>query len=127
MLLARVATRARLMELLARSSGLDKSNQESAFMAGMFSLLGILFGMPLEEVLRPLKISDTLLAALLRREGEIGNLLSLVENAERQDLPALASGLQALSLAASDFNLLEVQAHNWMLDVVRESAGGNNA
>ena len=127
MLLARVATRARLMELLAKSSGLDKSDQESAFMAGMFSLLGVLFGMPLEDVLRPLKISDTLQSALLRREGEVGKLLALVEAAERPDLPALADSLHALSLPAEEFNLLTVQAHTWMLDVVRESAGGKHA
>ncbi|HYD62535.1 MAG TPA: HDOD domain-containing protein [Noviherbaspirillum sp.] len=127
MLLARVAARARLMELLAKSAGLDKSGQESAFMAGMFSLLGILFGMPLEEVLRPLKISDALQAALLTREGEVGALLTLVETAEQPDVTALAARLAALSLPASEFNLLNVQAHTWMLDVVRESAGGANA
>ncbi|WP_088708276.1 EAL and HDOD domain-containing protein [Noviherbaspirillum denitrificans] len=127
MLLARVAVRARLMELAAKASGLDKSNQESAFMAGMFSLLGVLFGMPLEEVLRPLRISETLLGALLRREGDIGRLLTLAEAAEGRDLPAVEACLQGLHLAAAEFNLLNVQAHNWMLDVVRESAGGQHA
>ena len=127
MLLARVATRARLMELLAKTSGLDKSDQDSAFMAGMFSLLGILFGMPLEDVLRPLKISDTLQSALLRREGSIGDLLAMAEAAECTDFAVLASRLQALPLPASEFNLLTVQAHTWMLDVVRESAGGKHA
>ena len=127
MLLARVAARARLMELLAKSTGLDKSGQESAFMAGMFSLLGILFGMPLQEVLRPLKISDALQTALLQREGEVGSLLTLVESAEQPDFAALAARLDALSLPAPEFNLLAVQAHTWMLDVVRESAGGANA
>jgi EAL and modified HD-GYP domain-containing signal transduction protein len=127
MLLARVAARARLMELLAKSTGLDKSGQESAFMAGMFSLLGALFGMPLDDVLRPLKISDALQAALLKREGEVGTLLTLVETAEQADFAALAARLASLSLPASEFNLLNVQAHTWMLDVVCESAGGANA
>ena len=127
MLLARVAARARLMELLAKASGLDKSGQESAFMAGMFSLLGVLFGMPLDEVLRPLKISDALQSALLRREGEIGRLLALVEAAERPDAAAIATALHTLVLHASEFNLLTVQAYNWMRDVVCESTGGKNA
>lgn len=127
MLLARVAARARLMELLAKSSGLDKSDQESAFMAGMFSLLGILFGMPLEEVLRPLKISEALQSALLHREGDVGRLLALVESAELIERADIASHLQAISLPTPEFNLLTVQAHAWMLDVVRESAGGKHA
>lgn len=127
MLLARVASRARLMELLAKSSGLDKSGQESAFMAGMFSLLGVLFGMPLEEVLRPLKISDTLQAALLRREGDVGRLLEMAEAAEQQNFAALAACIETFHLTAEEFNMLNVQAHAWMLDVVRESAGGKHA
>jgi hypothetical protein len=49
MLLARVVVRARSMELLARESGLDRSAQDLAFMAGMFSLLGVLFGSPLSR------------------------------------------------------------------------------
>lgn len=127
MLLARVAARARLMELLAKSSGMDKSGQESAFMAGMFSLLGVLFGMPLEEVLRPLKISDALHSALFDHEGELGDLLTLVEAAEHADHDALLAGLQALAVPAHEFNVLTVEAHAWMLHVVRESAGGKNA
>lgn len=123
MLLARVAVRARLMELLAKSIGMDKSGQETAFMAGMFSLLGILFGMPLDTVLRPLKISDELLAAVLRHEGEIGRLLRLAETAERRDLPALAWLLDALPLAHEEFNLSCVQAYGWMLGVIQENKG----
>lgn len=123
MLLARVAVRARLMELLAREGGLDKSGQESAFMAGMFSLLGCLFGMPLEEVLRPLKVSESLLAAVLRHEGDVGRLLLLAETAERADTAALAPPLAAMNLSHDEFNLLTVQAHLWMLDVAQETAG----
>src|SRR5471030_836304 len=75
MLLARVAVRARAMELLSKAAGHDKPHQEQAFMAGMFSLLGVLFGMPLAEVLQPLMISEAVQQALLSREGELGQLL----------------------------------------------------
>jgi hypothetical protein len=127
MLLARVATRARAMELLAKSSGLDKSDQDAAFMAGMFSLLGVLFGMPLDDVLRPLKISAALQVALLQHEGDIGRLLALVEAGERRNLPAVIAALDSLSLPREEFNLITFQSHSWMLDVVRESAGGAHA
>lgn len=123
MLLARVAVRARLMETLAKAGGQDKAGQESAFMAGMFSLLGILFGLPLEEVLRPLKISAALQAGVLRREGDIGRLLQAAEAAERGDLTALAATLDAVPLPHAEFNLLNLQAHAWMLGVIHESGG----
>jgi EAL and modified HD-GYP domain-containing signal transduction protein len=65
MLLSRVAV-ARSMELLSKALGEDKHHQEQAFMVGMFSLLGVLFGMPLEEVLKPLTISESVQQACCR-------------------------------------------------------------
>ncbi|MBV8666694.1 MAG: HDOD domain-containing protein, partial [Burkholderiaceae bacterium] len=105
MLLARVAARARTMELLARASGLDNALQEQAFMTGMFSMLGTLFGMPIEEVLRPLAIGEAMRGAVLMRAGELGQLLQLVEAAEESDFAALDAALAKLRLAHAEFNL----------------------
>lgn len=127
MLLARVAARARLMELLAKACGLDKAGQDQAFMAGMFSLLGTLFGLPLAEVLKPLTISETLRAALLEHAGELGTLLQVAEAAQHMDLEALRSLIDVLQVQAEEFNLMTVQAHAWMLDVTRDGGGGANA
>jgi hypothetical protein len=123
MLLARVALRARALELLAKASGLDKNTQEQAFMTGMFSLLGVLFGMPLTEVLAPLAISEALQGALLQRDGALGALLALVESAERGDLDAVALQLAALQVSAAEFNEAMVDACLWMQHAVRESQG----
>ena len=94
-------------------------------MAGMFSLLGILFGLPLDEVLKPLTISDALLAAVLRHEGELGQLLKTVEAAERRELAALPALLAALQVAHAEFDLLTVQAHAWMVDITRDSGAAH--
>ena len=45
----------------------------------MISLLGVLFGLPLEKVLAPLNLNDTLSAAVLKNSGEIGHLKQIVE------------------------------------------------
>jgi len=118
MLLARAALRARSMELLARSAGLDRSWQELSFMAGMFSLLGILFGLPLSEILKPLQISDLLVDALLRHENEVGHLLKAVELAESGSASELQDLLKDLGLSSSEFNTLVIEAHLWMLRFV---------
>lgn len=125
MLLGRVAIRARIMELLAKSSGMDRAGQDSAFMAGMFSLLGVLFGTPLAEVLRPLKISDALSAALLGYQGDLGCLLKAAECAECRDTPQLVTLLDALQVPYAEFSALNVQAHAWMVDVIRDRGGAN--
>lgn len=122
MLAARVAVRARSMELLARASGLDRATQDQAFMAGMFSLLGVLFGLPLAQVLEPLKITDALRVAVLRHEGELGSLLQAVEHGERGDAAALALALGAVQVPVADYNGLLIEAHNWMLNIAREGA-----
>ncbi|MGZ8320270.1 MAG: EAL and HDOD domain-containing protein [Telluria sp.] len=126
MLLARVAMRGRAIELLARAQGMDRNMQEQGFMTGMFSLLGVLFGMPLAGVLAPLAISDAVRAALLERKGELGALLALVESAEQGGFDDAAARLAGLQLDASDFNGAILDAAAWMLDAVRENQGKAN-
>lgn len=125
MLLARVAKRARAIELLARAAGLDKTAQEQGFMTGMFSLLGVLFGMPLSEVLAPLAIGDAVQGALLRGEGELGSLLQAIEAAEQGRFDDTSALLATLQVSHEDFNAAVIDATRWMLDTVRESQGGH--
>ncbi|WP_051294056.1 EAL and HDOD domain-containing protein [Pseudoduganella violaceinigra] len=120
MLLARVAVRARAMELLAQAAGQGKQVQEQAFMAGMFSLLGVLFGVSLDALLAPLKLGDATQQALLSRSGDLGELLSTLEAAERGDLAAVAAGLETLQVSALDFNRLVAEANLWMLDITTQ-------
>jgi len=127
MLLARVSVRARAMELLSKAAGQDKPHQEQAFMTGMFSLLGVLFGMPLAEVLKPLSISVSVQQALLAREGELGQLLDVVEAAEHDDIAALTQGLQALQIDNAGFNQIMADAYLWMQGVSVGKAGTPHA
>ena len=126
MLMARVSVRARTMELLARAAGYDKVAQESAFMAGMFSLLGVLFGMPLVDVLKPLNIGDELSAAVLREEGRIGQVLSVVTAAEQGDPLRLSALLETLDTPAFNFDAIQIEAHLWMLELMGEASGETN-
>jgi EAL and modified HD-GYP domain-containing signal transduction protein len=120
MLLARAAVRARSMELLAKAGGFDRAAQELAFMTGMFSLLGILFGLPLTDVLQPLKLNDALTAAVLRHAGDLGLLLRLVECGEHANEAELTARLGGLNLSTANYNLLNIEAHQWMLGVTQD-------
>jgi len=120
MLIARVAVRARSMELLAKAVGLDRWHQEQAFMVGMFSLLGVLFGMPLTEILAPLKLNALLGDALLRHEGEVGRFLQCVESSECFDDERVRSLLAQSGLTPDDWNRLTLEAHQWMLGAIHE-------
>lgn len=118
MLLARVAVRGRLLEQLSKISGHDKHMQDQAFIAGMFSLLGVLFGMPLTEVLAPLSISDTVHDALLENKGELGQMLRVCEAFEGGQFGAVGAGLAQMHISVSEFNLAAVEATRWMLGAI---------
>ncbi|MDC8756102.1 HDOD domain-containing protein [Janthinobacterium fluminis] len=122
MLLARVAVRAHALALLARAAGMDRLAQEQAFMCGMFSLLGVLFGLPLAELLQPLQVDEAVQGALLAQRGELGALLALLLAAERGDFAALARQLQGQGLAPAEFNGIVLDAYLWMLGVLDNGA-----
>ena len=96
-------------------------------MVGMFSLLGVLFGMPLDEVLKPLTISDSVQQALLSRAGEMGQLLCVVEAAERDDYEAMTACLQTLQIDTGSFNQIVADAYLWMQGVTAGKAGTPHA
>ena len=86
-LFAHVAWRARVMELCNAAMGGDKSAQDAAFMAGMFSWLDVLFGKPIDEVIRPLQIAEPVRQAVLAHEGPLGALLELARRLNRLTNP----------------------------------------
>lgn len=119
MLLARVAVRGRLLEQLSKSRDQDKGTQDQSFIAGMFSLLGVLFGMALPEVLAPLSMNEALQEALLEDKGELATALRLCEAVEEGDFGAVATHLQQLFISVEDFNNAMVDANLWMIAAVR--------
>lgn len=127
MLLGHVTLRARRMELLACLSGLDRGQQEQAFMCGMFSLLGVLFGAPLGDLVAPLNLGDHLASALLRREGLLGEILAVAERCEADDASALRAWLQRSEVSAEAFNRIQVEALVWTLGVIRNQRDSDDA
>ena len=127
MLMAHVTLRARGMELLAHEAGLDRSQQDQAFMAGMFSMLGVLFGQPLAQVIQPLNLSDELRLALVEQTGDLAKLLRAWQAVETSDAAALAEALAPLGVQVSTCNGLLPQACAWMLSLADgdEGHGGN--
>jgi len=93
-LLQMASNRARLMELLAAHAG--KGIEDEAFMTGILSLLDALFNMPLAEIVSTLRVGEDVENALLRKEGDLGELLKLSELFELNDLEGIANTLARL-------------------------------
>jgi c-di-GMP-related signal transduction protein len=107
------AVRGRLMEEIADSLGLSKV-RDRAFLVGILSLAGSLFGQSLVEIIEILNLDNGLQEALLHRSGHLGALLNLVEASENADSRTFISVARELGLSdMDDFNRWQVDALRW--------------
>ena len=98
------ALRGRLMELLAeRLHPARRDVLDLAFITGLMSLMPAALGISMTEILAHITVAPDARRALSRREGELGQLLELVERYDDNDLEGTAGLLArrgALSLSA---------------------------
>ena len=114
LMLPAAALRGALLEALCKHEGGDRDDQDLAFMTGVFSLLDRLFRMPMADVVRDLNLPGHVEAALLRRDGTLGQRLRLVE-AGRPDAATLAAaGIDAQAWWES-----LLHAYHWAIQVAR--------
>lgn len=90
--------RARMCELLARSRGIDGP---FAFTAGLLSALDVLLGLPIKEVREQVTVGDDLTDAAFRRQGPVGDLITLVEGHERSLQTTGAGSDHAMTMIAA--------------------------
>lgn len=104
--------RGRLMELLAADL-LPPEECDHAFVAGVFSLLDALTGVPTARALEGLPLPDAVMDALVARSGPLAPLLELTEACERADDAAFAQASMALALSGHQVNMAHLQALAW--------------
>jgi EAL and modified HD-GYP domain-containing signal transduction protein len=124
-LLMLATTRGRLMELLAqRLRPGQRYLADIAFTVGIMSLMDVLFGIPMADIVEQIPVSDEIRNALLGRSGFFGELLKLAEciegadNDEAEPDPVLPT-LKGLAITGEDMVELEFSAFQWSDSVVR--------
>lgn len=118
-LLPIAAMRAGLMEALCQQMGGDRHEADRAFMVGMFSLLDLLFGTPLADILEPLHLPEDVVDALRTRGGRLGAMLDLTEQACSGNLSLLQENLVGCGIDAEVFCRALVPACAWAIQVSR--------
>jgi EAL and modified HD-GYP domain-containing signal transduction protein len=113
-LLPLAAQRAAQLEALCKLRGGDRAAQDLAFMTGVFSLLDILFCMSMDEIVGALTLVPEVSEALLRRDGELGELLALVETSAPDPQALFDAGISAQLWWNS-----QLLAYHWAIQVNR--------
>ncbi len=111
-LLPLAAVRAAQMEGLSKALGWERDQQDMAFVAGVFSLLDVLLGMPMTEIVAALSLDLDVVMALLDRAGPLGELLALVERHDR-------AGLDKAGIDHETYWQAQLQAYHWAIQVSR--------
>lgn len=114
-LLETAVVRGRLAELLGQKA-LGKADAENVFVAGMFSLLDRLLGIPMKDVLQEIQLNDEVVKALLTRGGKYGPFLALAEACELNS-NLVSSLADSLSLSPEDVNKAHLSALAWTQNV----------
>jgi len=104
--------RGRLTELLGESY-FGKAGQDNLFTIGVFSLLDVMLGMPMDEVLSKIDLPDVLSDALLHRQGMYGPFLSLTEACEAGNEEKLRAMANALYIHPAEVNRCHMSAISW--------------
>lgn len=113
LLLPLAALRAAQLEMLCKRDGGDRDAQDLAFMTGAFSLLDRLLGMPMDAILADISLPEHVSAALLAREGVLGQRLLLTER-----------GPDAMTMVRARVNPAawwesQLHAYHWAIQVGR--------
>ena len=113
-LLPIAAMRAAQLEALCKLQGGARDEQDVAFMTGVFSLLDLLFGMSMEEIVGALSLPAIASDALLTRSGRFGELLRMVEAPLVSAAMLADAGITHVQWLGS-----QLQAYHWAIQVSR--------
>lgn len=108
-LIERAIVRGRVMEVLAKQAG-ARSVGDSAFITGMLSLINVLFNVSADEVTDKMNLAQEIQDALLKREGDLGTLLKIVDKMDLQEYEAAAEDLDSMKLTTADLLSAETDA-----------------
>jgi EAL and modified HD-GYP domain-containing signal transduction protein len=119
-LLQMATTRGKLMELMAcKMPAMQGPCAEAGFTVGIMSLMDALFSMSMADILESVAVAPEVRAALLEREGHLGEMLKIVELVENPKRGAqLNKSLKAIGLSVKEMREIELEAFSWVNEMV---------
>jgi len=103
--------RARFAELIAEH--LDRRRGPSAFLAGLLSMLDVVLGVPLDDIMAMLTVTDDVKAALMDRIGPLAGPLLLAESLEQGRWESAATQVDLLGVPRELIQPTMLEAARW--------------
>ncbi|MEG1733963.1 MAG: HDOD domain-containing protein [Comamonas sp.] len=113
--------RGRLMELLTAEM-LPAEECDHAFVVGVFSLLDVMLGQPMEKALESVALPQNVVDALVHNSGPFAPFLELTRACESADDASFARAANALQLSNHQVNWAHLQALAWADDLNTENS-----
>ncbi|NVD97234.1 EAL and HDOD domain-containing protein [Massilia sp. BJB1822] len=115
-LLQMATTRGKTMELMMEHLRPEQRiGADIGFTVGIMSLMDALFSVRMGEILQSVNVLDEVRDALLHRQGDYGQMLSLIELIEcATEGPELTRILHQLELAPSELYAIQLAACDWV-------------
>jgi c-di-GMP-related signal transduction protein len=92
---------------------LPKEECDNAFVAGVFSLLDAMLGVPMDKALDAITLPESVTDALLHKKGPLAPILALTIACEQADDEAFARLATSLVLSNHQVNWAHLQALAW--------------
>ncbi|MFL6674902.1 MAG: EAL and HDOD domain-containing protein [Massilia sp.] len=121
-LLQLATTRGKLLELMTLQvrPGCTAS-ADMAFTVGILSLMDAMFALPMADILSRVDVAEEVRDALLRRTGDFGAMLTVVELLEgAQAGKPLTNALRKLGLSVKQVREIELAAFEWVRELAYE-------
>lgn len=109
-LLERAAIRGLIMESIVKKITGNRSQGDSAFIVGIFSLTHVALGIPIDELVSKLNLAQDIQDALINRMGLLGSALLIIEKAEVDELNEVSGLLKQFGLFVHDVLTAETNA-----------------
>jgi len=103
--------RGAFFEEITKLMKLDKAISDKAYLMGLISHLDALYKVSIQNILEQLPLDPEICKALLNKEGFLGELLSLAEAVEADEMDAIQQLLDRLLLSMEDLNIALTKAY----------------
>lgn len=112
-------TRAKMCELIGKIS--DKFHTDSGcFLTGMFSLMDVILGLPMSQIVRELPFQDEILDCFNGIQNNLKDILDLVEAVESAQWTVISIKCQTLNISEKELFRIYAESLSWSQSLVSE-------